>query len=642
MCGVVPALVAAGLALARPALFDSLDNAVYDTLLRGIDVKPPDSRVAVVDVDERSLATIGQWPWRRDLMGKLVSRLRDLGASAIALDIVFAEPDRYEGLVALAHSSGGDTKATPDAALAESLRPGSVVLGYGLTFEVGARAPSGCVLHPVGLATLRAQEDAGQDETGEPLFRATGAVCNLPALAHAAGASGFMNAAPDADGILRRVPLLIEFDGRIYPSLAVAAVAKAIDVHNVTLRLINVNAASLILDNRIAPLDGKSNLLLRFRGRKRTFPYVSAADVLGGEVPDGFLRDKIVFVGTDALGTREVVATPLDTLFAGVEVQATVADNLLQQDFVHRPQLGTSLESVAALGVGLIVSALIAGVGLAWGSLAGAVGLGSLWYGALWLLSTRGIFLSPLFAIAGTLAAFAGMTLVKFVVEKDRAEKSDEETHTAQKLMVQTLLSLVETRDVETGRHSRRTQLYTKLLAEELAKQPSYGDFLSPDRIELLSSLAPLHDIGKVGVPDAVLNKPGALSPEELAEMRRHPIYGRDVIIRAEREAGVRDDVILSMAKEIVYTHHEWWDGTGYPQGLASQAIPIPGRVMALVDVYDACSTRTLYRPPLSHDDTVKFIIAAKGTHFDPAVVDAFINVASMLRIVSQESEGLR
>jgi response regulator RpfG family c-di-GMP phosphodiesterase len=336
------------------------------------------------------------------------------------------------------------------------------------------------------------------------------------------------------------------------------------------------------------------------------------------------------------------VSMPLDTLFAGVEVQATVADNLLQQDFVHRPQLGTTLESVAALGLGLVVSLLIAGVGLSWGALAGAVGFGTLWYGASWLLSTRGVFLSPLFATAGTLAAFADMTLVKFVVEKERAEKSGEETTTAQKLMVQTLLSLVETRDLETGRHSRRTQMYTKVLAGELARQREYKDYLSPDRIELLSSLAPLHDIGKVGVPDAVLNKPGALSPDELAEMRRHPIYGRDVIVRAEREAGVKDDVILSMAKEIVYTHHEWWDGTGYPEGLVGQAIPIAGRVMALVDVYDACSTRTLYRPPLTHDDTVKFIVAAKGTHFDPAVVEAFITVAPMMRIVSQETEGLR
>ena len=134
--------------------------------------------------------------------------------------------------------------------------------------------------------------------------------------------------------------------------------------------------------------------------------------------------------------------------------------------------------------------------------------------------------------------------------------------------MVQTLLSLTEVRDAETGRHSRRTQQYARLLAEQLATHPDFRDYLTPERIDLLSSLAPLHDIGKVGVPDHILNKPGALTPEELAEMRKHPALGRDVILKAEQQVGVHDDATSRMAKDIVYTHHERWDGTGYPQGL--------------------------------------------------------------------------
>ena len=156
----------------------------------------------------------------------------------------------------------------------------------------------------------------------------------------------------------------------------------------------------------------------------------------------------------------------------------------------------------------------------------------------------------------------------------------------------------------------------------------------------VLASLAPLHDIGKVGVPDRVLNKPGHLTPEELAEMRRHPRYGRDVIENAERAAGVKDDVALSIAKDIVYTHHEWWDGSGYPEGLSGTAIPIPGRVMAVVDVYDAIITRRLYQTPMSNDEAIAHIVQSRGTHFDPAVVDAFVNVAPRLHLLSQEPEG--
>ena len=202
-------------------------------------------------------------------------------------------------------------------------------------------------------------------------------------------------------------------------------------------------------------------------------------------------------------------------------------------------------------------------------------------------------------------------------------------------MMVQTLLSLTETRDAETGRHSRRTQLYARILAQELSTHPDYADYLTPDRIDLLSSLAPLHDIGKVGIPDHILNKPGALTPEELAEMRKHPVLGREVILKAEQQVGVYDDATLAMAKDIVYTHHEKWDGSGYPQGLSGTGIPIPGRVMAVVDVYDAAVSRTLYRKTMSHDDTVKFIVAGKGTHFDPAVVDAFVTASSLIEHVS-------
>jgi HD-GYP domain-containing protein (c-di-GMP phosphodiesterase class II) len=631
-CGIVPAIFAAVLALYRPAFLASLDEAVYDILLRWAGTKPPGGRVVIVDVDERSLAAIGQWPWRRDLVGRLVARLREMGTSTIALDVIFAESDRDDRPRGPESRSNAGTQDTPDTSLAETLRQGRVVLGYALTFDAAAaRTPGACVLHPIALAIIEPREEV----PGTPFFRATGAVCSLPALAQAAGASGFLNAAPDPDGILRRVPLLLELEGRVYPGLALAAVAAATGARGGALRVSNVNASSLILDNRIVPLDGKSNLLLRYRGKKRTFTYVSAADVLGNNVPPGTFREKVVFVGTTALGTREVVATPFDTLFAGVEVQATVADNLLEQDFIRRHELGPALESQAVLVLGIAVAIAVARAGLLWGALWGAGGLAALWYGAVWLLSADGVFLSPLVSTVGLMSALGVMTLAKLTVERRRAESAGHEKTTAQRLMVQALLSLVEVKDLETGRHSRRTQQYTKVLAEQLSTNPTFRDYLTPETIALLSSLAPLHDIGKVGVPDHILNKPGALSLEELAEMRKHPAHGRDVILKAERQVGVRDDAILAMAKEIVYTHHEWWDGTGYPAGLRGAEIPVAGRLMALVDVYDAAVTRDVYRQPMSHDKAVDFIIAGKGTHFDPAVVDAFVVVSSRFTSVS-------
>jgi response regulator RpfG family c-di-GMP phosphodiesterase len=245
--------------------------------------------------------------------------------------------------------------------------------------------------------------------------------------------------------------------------------------------------------------------------------------------------------------------------------------------------------------------------------------------------------ISPLYPSIGLTLSLATMTGVGFSVERRRADRAGEETASARRLLIQSLLSLTGIRDAETGRHSERTQKYAKVIAERLAMHSDFRQYLTAERIELLATLAPLHDIGKVGVPDAVLNKPGGLTPEELEEMRRHPRYGREVIERAEKAAGVQDDLTLSIAKDIVYTHHERWDGSGYPEGLGGPDIPIPGRVMALVDVYDAVTTRTLYQPSMPHDDAVAFIRKGAGTHFDPAVVEAFVAVAPTLQGLSAE-----
>jgi response regulator RpfG family c-di-GMP phosphodiesterase len=277
-------------------------------------------------------------------------------------------------------------------------------------------------------------------------------------------------------------------------------------------------------------------------------------------------------------------------------------------------------------------------VGIVYGIAGGAAGIAALWWGDAWLLSARGLFVSPLAPTLGGVGSLAVMTLATFVVERGRADTANREKTTTQRLMVQALLSLTETRDKETGRHSRRTQQYARLLAGQLATHPDFRAQLTPEQVDLLSSLAPIHDIGKVGIPDHVLNKPGALTPEEQAEMRTHPVLGRDVILKAEARVGVRDDTTLAMAKDIVYTHHERWDGTGYPEGLSGPAIPLAGRVMAVVDVYDAVRARSLYRAPLSHDDTVQLIVKGRGTHFDPAVVDAFLRVSPDFRTVSEET----
>ena len=414
----------------------------------------------------------------------------------IALDVVFAEADR---------SDTDPKQPSPwDASLARALAEGRVVLGYALTFGTdGGRRD--CVLHPFAVPMIQ-PKDEGVDV---PLFRAEGAICSLPALARAAGRSGFLNAVPDSDGILRRVPLVIDYDGTTYPGLALTAVLAATGAAPVALRSKNENTTSLELTTGPVPLDGRSNLLLRYRGAKRSFPYVSAVDVLAGRDAGDVFKNAIVFVGTTALGSLEVVSTPLDTRFAGVEVQATVADNLLRRDFLSRAEHALTIEVVTVLALGIAITLLVARVGLPLGTIAGAVFLVAVWFTMRWQLSVRGQYLSPFFPIVGMMASLGAATLARIAQERRRADRSGREKDLAQRLMVRSLLSLTEVRDADTGRHSRRIQQYSRLLAEELSHHPAFRDYLTPERVDLLSSLAPLHDIGKVGVPDHLLNKPG-------------------------------------------------------------------------------------------------------------------------------------
>jgi putative two-component system response regulator len=194
-----------------------------------------------------------------------------------------------------------------------------------------------------------------------------------------------------------------------------------------------------------------------------------------------------------------------------------------------------------------------------------------------------------------------------------------------QDVTIHAMASLAETRDSDTGNHIRRTQFYVKVLAEKIRNHYRFSSFLNDDKvIEMLFKSAPLHDIGKVGIPDKILLKPGKFEPYEFEIMKTHTTLGRDAILQAERELGI-EVPFLKYAKEIAYYHQEKWDGSGYPEGLAGDSIPISARLMSLADVYDALISRRVYKDGMSHEKAVKIIADGKGTHFDPDIVEAFL-----------------
>jgi putative two-component system response regulator len=192
-----------------------------------------------------------------------------------------------------------------------------------------------------------------------------------------------------------------------------------------------------------------------------------------------------------------------------------------------------------------------------------------------------------------------------------------------QHVAIRALACLAETRDTETGDHISRTQAYVRTLATQLQGHPRFATFLTDRNVELLEKSAPLHDIGKVGIPDHILLKPGPLTPDEWEVMKTHAKLGSDAIERAERDVGGTAD-FLSFAKEIAHWHHEKWNGSGYPDGLAGDAIPVAARLMALADVFDALISKRVYKAAMSFDEARGIIVADRGRHFDPDVADAF------------------
>lgn len=206
---------------------------------------------------------------------------------------------------------------------------------------------------------------------------------------------------------------------------------------------------------------------------------------------------------------------------------------------------------------------------------------------------------------------------------QDEVHRRVEEIAATEFAGIRALAHLAETRDTDTGVHILRTQRFVEELAVRVREHASFAATLTPSTVELMVRAAPLHDIGKVGIPDSILLKPGPLTPEEWTVMQSHTVLGSEALARAERDVG-RPVPFLPMARVIARSHHERWDGSGYPDGLSGDAIPIAARLMAVADVFDALISKRVYKDAMTIDKARSIVLEGRGTHFDPVVVDAF------------------
>ena len=254
---------------------------------------------------------------------------------------------------------------------------------------------------------------------------------------------------------------------------------------------------------------------------------------------------------------------------------------------------------------------------------------------SLWIFDGRGIYFSPILPVMVVLLNFAFLNMLKFWKEEDKSKRRNSNLVQAQAAIIESMASLTETRDPETGRHIKRTQEYVRILANALMKKTKYKGLLSAETVDLLYKSAPLHDIGKVGVSDRILFKPGKFTKEEFEEMKKHTIIGRDVIADTQNKLG--NKAFLRFAYEITYTHHEKWDGSGYPQGLKGEQIPLSGRLMAIADMYEALTTKRVYKPAHSHEEALRIMSTEERSSFDPDILEVFFELSDDFRKLAQK-----
>ena len=203
--------------------------------------------------------------------------------------------------------------------------------------------------------------------------------------------------------------------------------------------------------------------------------------------------------------------------------------------------------------------------------------------------------------------------------------------------LLNALCTMAEFRDAETGAHLRRIPEYARVLALDLAHNSPYADQITEEFVARLVECAPLHDIGKVAVPDAILLKPGKLTPEEFEIVKLHAVRGRDICLLVKRQIGEKEASFINVAIEVIYGHHERWDGRGYPEGRVGAETPLSGRIVHLADFYDACRSARVYRPgPIPRDEVVEMVRQGRGTDFDPQVADAFERTLSQIAEVEE------
>lgn len=621
LIGVVISTIFAVYAASTPMAERIYDWKLYDLFQGYLPEKQAASQIVLIDIDDQTLAATGQWPWPRYRIGAALQAILEGRPAIVLVDFLLSEKDRsslnnikeqYRREFGLDIGFQGVPEGFDDndGYLAQVIDQSPVVLASVLTQNQNV-SQTLCLKQPLASATA---------QTTLHLENHSGVICPLDEFTISSAATGIINSTIDRDGLIRRIPLLVQHKDNIYPSLALAGVA--------TLAGDNIefgeNAHGNLLNvwGREIPIGRNGTALLNFRGKGRSYRTIPAVQLLNGQIDPASFVGKIVIIGASATALNDIVSTHLDPAFPGSEAHAVIIDNILNGDVLSIPEWSGWAEAFTIMLIGILIAVLVVFATPSRYFSATLVLIVLLVAGSLSLFSTTRIYLSPYLSLINLGVVFAAVTLSKYYASEKRLAMVMKAISRANQSIIESMAAVAEMRDPETGGHIVRTQNYVRVLARHLQGKKHFRKKISDEYIEYLAAAAPLHDIGKVGISDLILLKPDKLTAEEFGTMKTHTTVGGELVEQAARRVGASP--YLKIASAIAMSHHEKWDGSGYPQGLKGDDIPLSARIMAVADVFDALSQKRVYKAAMSYEQTISIITGDSGTHFDPLVIEGF------------------
>jgi len=453
LVGLLLTLVLVVTYLPNPSFIQYLNNKTTDVILANTDIKERSGSLVVVDIDEKSLDEYGQWPWPRYRVAKMLQKVQQLGAKSIGLNMIFAEPDRSSPRTIqnsirdeLGHKI--DIEGVPkdlldhDAVLAETLSKGPFVLGYEFLFDNSRGKSLDNRLHPLSIIWVKKPDSV---RSHDRFFEAGGVLCNLGRLSESVSYSGFFNATPDSDGMLRRVPMIIKYGDDYFPSIALATLMQAEKNHQILVKTEKNDQNYLLLNDRAIPLDHRGNLLVNFSSARKGVSRISAADVLNDSVSSEAFRDKIVFVATSASGLGRNYQTPCCHTFPEAEVHAQVMEAVLTESFIVRNREAVLWEIVLGLGLAVLYCFSLVRYGIIANTILGSLLVFGSWQGALIVFRNSGVLLSPFLPSLVISVNFIVLTIFKYWKKHHSARKEVENALVLAKTNENTLNSIIYT-----------------------------------------------------------------------------------------------------------------------------------------------------------------------------------------------------